>query len=330
MNGSLRHWQTVTVVAAAAATLGAPAAAGTTAATRSDGVRVVAIQYRSHAGHLRDAVVLVPRAYDRRRHPALPLVISPHGRGGTGRGNALLWGNLPGRGQFVVVNPDGDGNHLRRFSWGARGQIDDLARMPEIVEHALPWLRIDRTRIYAFGGSMGGQETLLLVERHPRLLAGAAAFDSVVDFAAQYDRFPQIACDATCRVGWQGDEGAVLQRLARHELGGDPESAPAAYAERSPLSHVGALARAGVPLQIWWTPSDEVVRDPRTQSGRLLAELQRLEPAAPVSGIEGDWAHTHEFRSTALLPDALARFGLMPPQRTPSVPGLRIVRERSL
>jgi pimeloyl-ACP methyl ester carboxylesterase len=330
MSRSLQHWKTVAAVAGAAMTLGAPATARTTPAAGGDGVRLVEIHYRSHAGHMRDAVVLVPRAYDRRRRPALPLVISPHGRGGTGRGNAMLWGDLPGRGQFVVVNPDGDGDHLRRFSWGARGQIDDLARMPEIVERALPWLRIDRTRIYAFGGSMGGQETLLLVERHPRLLAGAAAFDSVVDFAHQYDRFPQITCDATCREGWHGDEGTVLQRLARHELGGDPESAPAAYAERSPLSHVRALARAGVPLQIWWTPKDVIVRDPRTQSGRLLAELRRLEPAAAVSGIEGDWAHTHEFRSTALLPNALARFGLLPRQRTASVPGLRIVREVSL
>jgi pimeloyl-ACP methyl ester carboxylesterase len=49
--------------------------------------------------------------------------------------------------------------------------------MPKLVRGQLPWLRILRHRIYAFGGSMGGQETLLLVARHPRLLAGAAAFD---------------------------------------------------------------------------------------------------------------------------------------------------------
>jgi poly(3-hydroxybutyrate) depolymerase len=327
MGASLRWWKMVAAVSAAAMTLGTPAPARTAPTGGGDGVRVVTIRYRSHAGHLRDAVVLVPRGYDRRRRPALPLVISPHGRGGTGRSNAILWGDLPGLGQFVVVNPDGDGERLHRFSWGAPGQIDDLALMPQIVARALPWLRIDRSRIYAFGASMGGQETLLLVERHPRLLAGAAAFDSVVDFARQYERFPQIPCDATCRVGWHGDEGTVLQRLARREVGGDPAHAPAAYAERSPLSHVRALARAGVPLQIWWTPNDVIVRDPRTQSGRLLERLRRLDPAAPVSGIEGDWAHTHEFRSTALLPNALARFGLLPPQRMPLLPGLRIVRE---
>ena len=39
-----------------------------------------------------------------------------------------------------------------------------------------------------------------------------------------------------------------------------------------------------------------------SQSPRLLTALQRLHPAAPVAGIEGNWAHTHEFRSTALLP----------------------------
>jgi pimeloyl-ACP methyl ester carboxylesterase len=330
MTGTLHHWKTVAAVAAAL-TFGVPAAAHPApAAGGAESVRTVVITYRSHAGHLREAIVLVPRAYDRGRRPALPLVISPHGRGGTGLGNAALWGDLPARGPFVVVNPDGDGDHLRRFSWGAPGQIDDLARMPQIVEHALPWLRIDRTRIFAFGGSMGGQEALLLVERHPRLLAGAAAFDSVVDFARQYDRFPQIACDALCRKGWSGDEGTVLRRLARHELGGDPRRVPAAYAARSPLSGVAALAHAGVPLQIWWTPNDEIVRDPRTQSGRLLAELRRLHPAAGVAGIEGDWAHTHEFRSTALLPNALARFGLIAEQPSASRPGLRIVREVSL
>ena len=43
---------------------------------------------------------------------------------------------------------------------------------------------------------MGGQETLLLVARYPHLLAGAAAFDPVVDFALQYRDFPRLACSS--------------------------------------------------------------------------------------------------------------------------------------
>ena len=44
--------------------------------------------------------------------------------------------------------------------------------MPQIVAQALPWVRLDLRRVYAIGGSMGGQETLLLLGRHPELLAG--------------------------------------------------------------------------------------------------------------------------------------------------------------
>jgi hypothetical protein len=46
----------------------------------------------------------------------------------------------------------GEGRRLHQYSWGYRGQIDDLARMPRIVEaHGV---RIDPSRIYAIGGSI--------------------------------------------------------------------------------------------------------------------------------------------------------------------------------
>jgi hypothetical protein len=44
---------------------------------------------------------------------------------------------LPARGGFAVVSPDGQGRVLGLQSWGALGQIDDLARMPRIVRSAL-------------------------------------------------------------------------------------------------------------------------------------------------------------------------------------------------
>ena len=74
---------------------------------------------------------------------------------------------------------------------------------------------------------MGGQETLLLLARHPHLLAGAAAFDPVVDFALQYHEFPKLACTATCRKTWDGPVGRSLQALARTELGGSPSEGSA-------------------------------------------------------------------------------------------------------
>ena len=83
-----------------------------------------------------------------------------------GSQNVRLWGDLPARGRFAVVNPEGYGRRLGRFSWGYPGQIEDLAHMPQVLAEAVPGLRIDRRRVYAMGTSMGGQETLLLLARH--------------------------------------------------------------------------------------------------------------------------------------------------------------------
>jgi len=287
--------------------------------------RAVHIAYRAHDGRARDATILVPASYGPNDDPAIPLVISPHGRGVTGSQNARLWGNLPALGGFAVVNPDGEGSRVDgRFSWGAPGEIDDLARMPAIVREALPWLHIDRRRIYAVGGSMGGQETLLLVAQHPRLLAGAVAVDPMVDFARQYDNFPRLHCSAHCRRGWHGPVGLVLQAIARRELGGPPATAPVAYAARSPISYVRAIAMSCVPLELWWSRTDRIVMQSRLQSGRLAQRLRHLGIRGPFEEVVGSWRHTTVMRASTLLPAMLAGLQLMAAQDTPSFPSLHL------
>jgi poly(3-hydroxybutyrate) depolymerase len=275
-------------------------------------VRVITIQYVASNGRTRNAYVSLPAWYGPARHPRIPLVITPHGRGAVVRPQLGRFGKLPSIGAFAVVAPEGYGRRTKRFSWGYRGQIDDLARMPAVVTRAIQWLRIDNRRIYAFGTSMGGQETLLLAARHPRLLAGAAAFDSTVDLALQYKNFGAFACDAGCRHRWHGPISAVLQRLARREVGGSPATAPEAYAARSPLSQAGRLAASGIPLQLWWSTTDKVVVEPSKQSGALFDALRRLTPRASVEAFVGAWEHTESMRAEAKLPIALARFGLLP------------------
>jgi pimeloyl-ACP methyl ester carboxylesterase len=255
----------------------------------------------------------VPRWYGPRRHPAIPLVISPHGRGIPARASARLWGSLPALGGFAVVSPDGQGRRLALYSWGYRGQIDDLARMPRIVRSALPWLRIDASRVYAIGGSMGGQEVLLLLAQHPRLLAGVAAFDAATDLAARYAAFTRMRCNRRCLQLWQEPIGIGLRRLAREEVGGSPADVPRAYALRSPIAYTRSVARSGVPLQIWWSVADEIVNDGRRQSRRFYTEVHRLNPKAPVVEFVGRWQHSRELRSTSKVRVALARFGLLAP-----------------
>ena len=142
-------------------------------------VRPWLVQYLAWDGQTaRQAVVVLPAAWSPSTPPpaAVPLLISPHGRNNFGWNNAVIyWQELPADGQFALICPDG----LERahdpesdpfdeppsspslFTYGYPGHVDDLARMPSIVEETLPWLPIDMERIYVLGSSMGGQETLL-------------------------------------------------------------------------------------------------------------------------------------------------------------------------
>jgi pimeloyl-ACP methyl ester carboxylesterase len=192
------------------------------------------------------------------------------------------------------------GRRLPLHSWGWRGQIDDLARMPDILRGARPWLRIDAASTYAVGGSMGGQETLLLVGRHPRLLAGAVAFDAVTDFFRRYSDFALL-----------GRKGTSLQTLARIEVGGTPKSSPSEYRLRSPQHWLAAIAGSGVPLQIWWSDADEIVTGQENQSGRFFADLQALKPRGRLEKVTGSWSHTAESYRRLELPGAVRWLGLL-------------------
>jgi pimeloyl-ACP methyl ester carboxylesterase len=287
-------------------------------------VRIWTIHYRAHTGAKRTAYVALPAWYGPSDNPIIPLVISPHGRGVGALTNVRRWGALPARGTFAVISPDGAGRRLDRYSWGAVGQVDDMARMPEILRRALPWVRIDRQHLYAFGGSMGGQEVLLLLARYPTLLAGVAAFDAVTDFARQYRAFPRIPCNEQCTDTWNGPLGVSLQSLARREVGGPPGERRGAYQLRSPLTYARTIAGSCVPLQLWWSTNDRVVTDQAHQTGALFDEIRAINPRAPVQGFVGGWAHSAEMRATTRLPAAAAAFGLIPPVPARTLFGIRV------
>jgi pimeloyl-ACP methyl ester carboxylesterase len=212
-----------------------------------------------------------------------------------------MWAELPEQGDFVVICPGGMGRRLPLHSWGFRGQIADLARMPAILRAARPWLRFDPDRVYAVGGSMGGQETLLLLGRHPRLLAGAVAFDSVTDFHRRYGDFAEL-----------GARGRALQALARMEVGGTPSTKPEEYRLRSPIRYLDEIARSGVPLQVWWSDADEIVTGQEHQSGRFFTELRARDPRGRLVKVTGSWSHTAESYRRLQLPGAVRWLGLVP------------------
>ena len=257
------------------------------------------MRYRAHNGLPRPAFVLLPAEFGPANAPSpIALVISPHGRGVRADTNARLWKDLPAKGNFAVICPGGMGRRLPLHSWGWRRQIADLARMPSIAHGALPWLRIDAKRVCAVGGSMGGHETLLLLGQHPKLLAGAVAFDSVTNF---YRRYADFGRNPRTR---------RLQALARVEVGGTPRTNPEGYVLRSPTHWLPQIAKSGVPLQLWWSDADEIVVDQRHQSEKFYNDLVELDPRGPVEKVTGSWHHTAESYTHLQLPGAVRWLGL--------------------
>jgi hypothetical protein len=105
--------------------------------------------------------------------------------------------------------------------------------------------------------------------------------------------------------------GSRLQRLARIEVGGSPAQVPRAYSERSPDTYVRQIARSGVPLHLWWSFRDRIVRNQNAESGALYRAIKRVNPKAPVTRYVGGWAHSREMHPVARLPLVLVRFGLI-------------------
>jgi poly(3-hydroxybutyrate) depolymerase len=266
----------------------------------ADGVKQWNVRYLAHNGTARPAIVCLPAEYGPQRPPPpLPLVIAPHGRNVLHTTNAKAWGQLPARGNFAVICPGGMGRKLPLFSWGFRGQIADLARMPSIVTATLPWMRVNRSRVYAVGGSMGGQETLLLLGQYPQLLKGAVAIDSVTNFYRRYNDFGNNVLTRH------------LQGLARLEVGGTPRNNAVGYVLRSPTHWVQQIARSGVPLQMWWSIADEVVTDQIHQSAHFYEEVKELHPRGRLEAVTGFWTHSQAFAEVQ-LPGAVRWLGLIP------------------
>jgi pimeloyl-ACP methyl ester carboxylesterase len=298
----------------------------------------------------RQAVVVLPRAWGPNHHPRpLPLVISPHGRNNHALNNARgYWQNLPAAGPFALVCPDGLARaHSAQtdpvdlppnpslFTYGNVGHVHDLARMPKIVEATLPWLQLQRDRVYVLGSSMGGQETLLLAARYPNALAGghgklagAAAFDATCDLAVQCgyltNHNPGVAANMIEEVGrrpastrgWNLAARYFNRKRRRQETIGSllaqlPKG-QAAWNQRSALSFTRTLASLPFPLRLYWSTQDDVVgNQERDQTGKLFGAIERLAPNAHVTPIRGQWAHSHEFFPGKQLGAALAAFGLI-------------------
>lgn len=263
------------------------------AATGTSETRWRVLHFRGADGARDELLVGMPSWYSPERNPALPLVISPHARGGDPSKNAKRWGDLPGRRGLIVLDPALKGRALGESrAWGYPPAITKLVETPQTARRVLPWLRWDPDRVYAAGFSMGGQESLLLLARQPDLFAAVSVADSVTDFLRRWYEFPRSPLART------------EQPKATRELGGTPARVPWLYRRRSPVTFARTVALSGVPVQLWWNPREQVViNQGTTQSGSFSRLLQRLNPDAPVAPVVHRAPHGWVFRAGHSLPE---------------------------
>ena len=294
------------------------------------------------------AVIVLPSSWQP-NDPPLPLVISPHGRNNFAWNNAYhYWRDLPARGPFALICPDGVSRaHSAAsdpfdtppdpslFTYGYGKHIDDLARMPKIARDTISGLNIDPERVYVLGSSMGGQETLLLAAQYPTALsggfgrlAGAAAFDAPCDLTTQCGHLTHVKPDVASimieevgtrpvnRAGWN-EAARYWNRKTRsvwtigkllRKLGRGQR----AWDWRSPLTYVDSLASLPFPLRIYWSAVDGIVPDQaNSQSGKLYRQIMAANSGADVTEVSGYWAHSVEFVPDQSLGSALMHFGLV-------------------
>jgi pimeloyl-ACP methyl ester carboxylesterase len=213
----------------------------------------------------------------------LPLVVAPHPFGwsveedyhggciGLKAPEHRGWRGVPTRANVAVLQPDGHHRAIERCSMGYEGVWRDVPAWIAAVEAVAP---VDRTRIYASGLSMGGQESLLMAAHHPDVFAAAFVFNPVVDAAAWQEDLERTS-NADLRA-----EGS--DRLIVAEVGGSPAAVPDEYERRSVFGVLEGLR--SLPISIWWSHLDLVVpRQVERHGMRLYDELKRLDPNGPVS-----------------------------------------------
>jgi poly(3-hydroxybutyrate) depolymerase len=115
----------------------------------------------------------------------LPLVLSLHGRNGSGRWQALTsdWHSVAERNGFIVVYPQGTG-----ATWTGSMAADnpDVQFLQSLIEELKTRHAVDPTRIYINGASMGSLMTQRMAVQHPLLFAAIAPCYSGYLSAANY------------------------------------------------------------------------------------------------------------------------------------------------
>jgi dipeptidyl aminopeptidase/acylaminoacyl peptidase len=155
--------------------------------------------------------------------------------------------------------------------------------------------RVDRSRVYLVGISMGGLTAALTLENFPRRFAAGALLMGLFDLDEWYQEVLQPG----------SPYGKRIAPDIVKECGGIPQQVPQEYARRSALGNAARLAR--IPLFIAHGRQDQTV--PPIQAEHLVQAIMKARPDdIYVSWVDAD--HSQDRMDLERLCDFLAQFRL--------------------
>jgi pimeloyl-ACP methyl ester carboxylesterase len=200
----------------------------------------------------------------------VPLLVAIHGMGGSGQeARDLLAAEAEARG-WLLAAPDMHGSYYINHGKYALAWVGAQHDVVDTVEYMAAHYKVDPSRIYVAGGSMGGQTTAMMAAKYPDLFAAAVPWKPVTDLAGWYDE--RVAL---------GDPYGSNEKI-EYETGGLPAEVPFEYQRRSPIE-VPQNSRL-TPIKMWHDVDDRLV--PIHHSRDLRDAVNARGPTIPVTLVE--------------------------------------------
>jgi pimeloyl-ACP methyl ester carboxylesterase len=128
----------------------------------------------------------IPDGYD--SVPSVPLVVVLHGFGQDGDGMRNLLDSEADERDWIVVSPDMHGHYyptIGSYALAWPGAQHDIIDTIEWMIDTCP--KVDKSRIYITGGSMGGQATAMTAAKYPDIFAAAVPWKPITDLTDWYN-----------------------------------------------------------------------------------------------------------------------------------------------